>query len=1101
MSTERPRGPRKPGHVDLDYKGKVMLAPMVRIGTLPMRWLALKYGAGLVGTIDFVDEKDGSINLRVSPDEKDKLIVQLGSSDPENAVAAARMVMNDAAGIDLNCGCPKRFSTINCMGAALLSEPERLCSILTALVENIPLPITCKIRMLATTEETIKLVQRIEKTGVSAIALHCRQRSERPQDPGHWDIFEPVAKSISIPLIANGDLYSISDIRSLKASAPVSSFMIARAAQANFSVFDEKNSLLSVEDAIIEYLRCSLRFDMPFHNAKYIVIQMWTHASRSFGIEEEYETIIRDRANLAQKIGRTDLLSKEIQGVLGPGKHLFHLLYTPENSSSFSHCPYIPDAPYIPPPTVMDSSFMESKKSGEDDDEEVLGAREIRECVSDFIVNFWVGLELFGGRSWGDAGRGPVDLGGWVAADGASCTTAGGAGAEDRRAFLAVELDGRDRYKLRSDSIEVQKLSDDDDDDADLMEVSQFDFLKPVQEISEAIEREVQLITPNSTSPTSTRPPTTSSSVRPTRYSTRSRAPVDYKAPPLDPFEELEKLREMAESTEIVRKHAPAATRGMSMDSLFKDRQKRLRTEEALGVLKERLGSDDEEDSIPTTPRKRQTLSSSDTPSKSVRAINLIERAANADKNVDGLMMDDRVSTLMLDGLRGGREIAVRIVARRQRVEVGAFVDKRTEKRGGRTKRILDILKDPKRCDMAILSGAVRAALRSPTLGDDERLGSVCQWLFRKACLDPDEQVAEAAADALFGVIEKKDSPWTVSRDNFENVMQEVGVDRWILRFEVKEGEARVERLRGAEDEREDETEEEFGRRCRGLARGVAIYAEGVQPGLNPQNLLAATHLAAFLALLVLDRHVTPHLPYDRLSTVMVSLASSQTLLWRPIFDAILSFVGDDPVLQELVVWSPLSCVVWGAAWTPRRGWAEGRRGLAGEFVMRGGNGGGFFLEAEEGGKGEEVGEGKDKESESPSDITPIAALLYTSDITPITALLDTVKQYRVAPPNQTNFRNLSARIRTLSVAVGGTEGTREEAKCAAALGGVAKGLYTRINDSRLAFVDRTVAKHELYQLSTMMEICLPKVQRQAQAKLNFGKQTTTVAGAAKNAK
>jgi tRNA-dihydrouridine synthase 2 len=128
----------------------------------------------LIGCIDYVDQDDGTLNLRVHPSEKPNLIIQIGSSDPVNAVKAALAVSQDAAGIDLNCGCPKRFSIVSAMGAALLSEPDRLCAILTALVENVPLPITAKIRMLETTEQTVELVRRIEKTGVSAITLHCR---------------------------------------------------------------------------------------------------------------------------------------------------------------------------------------------------------------------------------------------------------------------------------------------------------------------------------------------------------------------------------------------------------------------------------------------------------------------------------------------------------------------------------------------------------------------------------------------------------------------------------------------------------------------------------------------------------------------------------------------------------------------------------------------------------------------------------------------------------------------------------------------------------------------------------------------------------------
>ncbi|KAJ3331663.1 hypothetical protein HDU76_002578 [Blyttiomyces sp. JEL0837] len=405
---EAPRPPNLANVPELDYRGALILAPMVRVGTLPMRMLALKYGADIVyspetidrrlvrservenpitGTVDFVDVKDGTLNLRLHPAEKSRLVVQLGSSDPENAVAAALKVAGDVAGIDLNCGCPKKFSIVSAMGAHLLSHPDRLCSILTALVENVPVPITCKIRMLETTEQTIQLVQRIEKTGVRAIALHCRLRSERPTNPGHWDIFEPIAKAISIPLIANGDLYELDDIDKLREIAPVSSFMLARGPQANFSIFS-RNGPISIEDAIREYTCEAIRYDMAFHNAKYTLMQMWpsernleiakakSYASvcALLGLESFLEEMTSARQKKAEEVNRLDLLRADVEGVTGPD------------------CPYLPEAPYIPEDkkskllanggtTVLGSATKTTKNSAgeekDDDDGTVMGLAEL----------------------------------------------------------------------------------------------------------------------------------------------------------------------------------------------------------------------------------------------------------------------------------------------------------------------------------------------------------------------------------------------------------------------------------------------------------------------------------------------------------------------------------------------------------------------------------------------------------------------------------------------------------------------------------------------------------------------------------------------------
>lgn len=99
-------------------------------------------------------------------------------------MATARLVANDVAGIDVNMGCPKPFSLKGGMGAALLRAPDTAHAILTALVASLPnTPITCKIRLLGTEEETLALVRRLVSTGIAAIGVHGRVQTQRPREP------------------------------------------------------------------------------------------------------------------------------------------------------------------------------------------------------------------------------------------------------------------------------------------------------------------------------------------------------------------------------------------------------------------------------------------------------------------------------------------------------------------------------------------------------------------------------------------------------------------------------------------------------------------------------------------------------------------------------------------------------------------------------------------------------------------------------------------------------------------------------------------------------------------------------------------------------
>ncbi|XP_003223003.1 tRNA-dihydrouridine(20) synthase [NAD(P)+]-like [Anolis carolinensis] len=281
----------------LCFRNKAILAPMVRVGTLPMRLLALDYGADIVyceelidikmvqckrivnevlGTVDFVAPNERVV-FRTCEREKDSVVFQMGTADAERALAVAKLVENDVAGIDVNMGCPKEYSTKGGMGAALLSHPDKIESILTTLVKGVCKPVTCKIRILPTKEETISLVKRIERTGVAAIAVHGRKKEERPQHSVHCDVIKAISETVSIPVIANGGSHDFikehSDIEAFREATGASSVMVARAAMWNPSVFRKEGPCL-LKDVMQKYIKYAVRYDNHYTNTKYCLCQM-----------------------------------------------------------------------------------------------------------------------------------------------------------------------------------------------------------------------------------------------------------------------------------------------------------------------------------------------------------------------------------------------------------------------------------------------------------------------------------------------------------------------------------------------------------------------------------------------------------------------------------------------------------------------------------------------------------------------------------------------------------------------------------------------------------------------------------------------------------
>lgn len=109
---------------------------------------------------------------------------------------------NDVAGIDINMGCPKHFSLSGGMGAALLSNRSNAENIIQRVRDAVKIPVTCKIRVLDTVDETVSFCQLMKESGVSAIAVHGRTVKERPQHPNRNSVVKSVSSSLSIPVIA-----------------------------------------------------------------------------------------------------------------------------------------------------------------------------------------------------------------------------------------------------------------------------------------------------------------------------------------------------------------------------------------------------------------------------------------------------------------------------------------------------------------------------------------------------------------------------------------------------------------------------------------------------------------------------------------------------------------------------------------------------------------------------------------------------------------------------------------------------------------------------------------------------------------------------------
>ncbi|KAM0751291.1 FMN-linked oxidoreductase [Meredithblackwellia eburnea MCA 4105] len=305
----------------LPYGTGLHLAPMVRIGTLPTRLLSLEYGAELVwgpeivdkaiiGTNRVIDEQTGTIQYlknnrsiwECHPLEKERLIFQLGSADPDLAVQAALLVQDDVAGIGLNCGCPKPFSISGGMGAALLKVPDKLCEILRRLVSSTKVPIDVKIRLLPSQPDTLTLVSRLIGTGVSNLTVHCRTQDMRSSEPALLHRLREIVDLVKkerpgLPVVANGDCFAEKDRERIMEITGVSSIMIARGAEMNPSCFNPSGMEDPSTVIIPQLLKVALATSNNFQNTKYILNSMNLTSSPSPAPKDR-------RAEIKQKLNK-----------------------------------------------------------------------------------------------------------------------------------------------------------------------------------------------------------------------------------------------------------------------------------------------------------------------------------------------------------------------------------------------------------------------------------------------------------------------------------------------------------------------------------------------------------------------------------------------------------------------------------------------------------------------------------------------------------------------------------------------------------------------------------------------------------------------------
>lgn len=138
----------------------------------------------------------------------------LGSRPEAMAINAARAVALGASGIDLNFGCPAPIVNRHDGGAVLLKNPQRIFEVISAVRKSVPqnFPVTAKVRLgFHDKLQMVEIAMATAQAQVDLLVIHARTRDEGYRPPAHWAAIGRIKESVTIPIVANGEIWSVED--------------------------------------------------------------------------------------------------------------------------------------------------------------------------------------------------------------------------------------------------------------------------------------------------------------------------------------------------------------------------------------------------------------------------------------------------------------------------------------------------------------------------------------------------------------------------------------------------------------------------------------------------------------------------------------------------------------------------------------------------------------------------------------------------------------------------------------------------------------------------------------------------------------------------
>lgn len=234
---------------DVPIYGDLILAPMANFSDHPYRLICREYGSAMSYT-EFVSvagilhhSERASLMLAYRPAER-PVLFQIVGSDPDRILQAAQQIERLGPDIiDLNMGCSVRKIVGRGEGAAWLKDPVQIGRIFARLSRALSVPVTGKIRLGWDNRSLnyLDVVRAMAEHGAAMVAVHGRTRTQSYDDPANWEAIAQIKQAVDIPVIGNGDIFTVADIERMKQQTGCDGVMIGRAALGNPWIFQRRD--------------------------------------------------------------------------------------------------------------------------------------------------------------------------------------------------------------------------------------------------------------------------------------------------------------------------------------------------------------------------------------------------------------------------------------------------------------------------------------------------------------------------------------------------------------------------------------------------------------------------------------------------------------------------------------------------------------------------------------------------------------------------------------------------------------------------------------------------------------------------------------------